>query len=309
MGVTKSMKKLIYCNGDSFTAGVCLSDSVVPEYPGHFSWEDLELKHKAVKRFKKLKTEFMNTTFVNYSQIIDPQNLHIDFLKNQELDSVKLGDQISVLEKKMAFPAQLTKLDKNIEVINAAIGGASMGGIANRTILDLLEYKRKNVTIDKVLIQLTSTGRYEFFNISSFQSFIYDAPIGYFPNDNQNKISELLSDTHSNQDQLIKYMYHMAAMCQLVNLITGKPPILIDSNNGSFILTDLDDTDELIRETVPYNLDHWNSIRRHSMIDTTHFNFMENIAASIEKPHEWDGHYNVEVHKLTAEKLINMNLF
>ena len=302
-------KKLIYCNGDSFTAGVCLSDSVVPEYPGHFSRADLQFNQKVANRFRESKTKFMNTTFVDYDQIRDTKNLYIDFLENQELGSVPLGNHMSFLEKRMAFPAQLTKLNKNIEVINAAIGGASMGGIANRTILDLLEYKRKNVTIDKVLIQLTSTSRYEFFNISSFQSFIYDGPIGHFPNDNQNKISELLSDAHSNQDQLIKYMYHMAAMCQLVNLITGKPPILIDSNNGPFIITDLHDTDKLIRETVPYNLDHWNSIRRHSMIDTTHFNFMENIAASIEKPHEWDGHYNVELHKLTAEKLINMNLF
>ena len=309
MGVIKPMKMLIYCNGDSFTAGSCLADSIVPGYPGQFSFDDLQLEQKAVKRFKKLKIEFMNTTFVNYSQIIDPQNLHVDFLKNQELGSIKLGDQISVLEKKIAFPAQLTKIDKHIEVINAAVGGASMGGISYRTILDLLEYKRKNIIIDRVLIQLTSPGRCEFFDTFAGNSFINDSPVGYFSNETQNKISELLLETHSNQDRLIKYMYHMIPMCQMVNLITGKPPILIDSCNGSFILNDLNDTERVIRENVPYNLDHWNSVRHHSMIDTTHFNFMQDIADLIEKPMVWDGHYNVEVHKLTAEKLINMNLF
>ena len=95
----------------------------------------------------------------------------------------------------------------------------------------------------------------------------------------------------------------------MINLITGKPPILIDSCNGSFILDDLNDTERLIKEKVLYNIDHWNSIRHHSMIDTTYFNFMKDIAISIEKPYVWDGHFNVEVHKLTAEKLINMNLF
>ena len=309
MEVIKSMKKLIYCNGDSFAAGVCLADFIVPGHPGHFSFNDLQLEHKAVKRFKKLKIEFMNTTFVNYDQIIDPKNLHVDFLENQEFGSVPLGDHISFLEKKMAFPAQLTKIDKNIEFINASLGGASMGGIANRTILDLLEYKRKNITIDRVLIQLTSPSRYEFFNTFSSHSFINEGPIGFFPNDIQNKISESLLEIYTAPDQLIKYMYHMTTMCQMINLITGKPPILIDSCNGSFILDDLNDTERVIRENVPYNLDHWNSVRHHSMIDTTHFNFMQDIADLIEKPMVWDGHYNVEVHKLTAEKLINMNLF
>jgi hypothetical protein len=309
MGVIKPMKKLIYCNGDSFTAGVCLADSFLPEYPGHFSQDDLQLKRKVADKFIKLKEEFVNTTFVDYDQIRDPLNLHIDFLKNQELGSVKLNGCISFLEKKMAFPAQLTNIDKTIQVINASLGGASMGGIANRTILDLLEYKRKNITIDRVLIQLTSTSRYEFFNTSAGHSFINEGPIGYFPNNIQNKISELLSETNSNQDYLIKYMYHMTTMCQMINLITGKPPILIDSCNGLFISNDLKDTERVIRETVPYNLDYWNSIRHHSMIDTTHFNFMQDIAQSMKRPHEWDGHYNVEVHKLTAEKLINMNLF
>ena len=56
MEVIKPMKKLIYCNGDSFTAGVCLADSFLPDYPGHFSWDDLQLKHKAVKKFSKSKT-------------------------------------------------------------------------------------------------------------------------------------------------------------------------------------------------------------------------------------------------------------
>lgn len=303
------MKKLIYCNGDSFTAGACLADSLLPGYPGHFSWEDLELKHKLVTRFRKSKTEFLETTFVDYQQIIDPLNLHIDFLKNQELGSVKLSGSISVLEKKMAFPAQLTTIDKNIEVINASLAGSSMGGIANRTILDLLEYKRKNVTIDRVLIQLTSPGRCEFFDVSSMHSFINDRPVGYFSDNMQNEISKILLENFSNQDRLIKYMYYMTTMCQMINLITGKPPILIDSCNGSFILDDLKDTERLIRETVPYNLDHWNSIRHHSMIDTTHFNFMVDVARSMKRPHEWDGHFNVEVHKLTAEKLINMNLF
>ena len=100
---------LIYCNGDSFTAGSCLADSIVPGYPGQFSFDDLQLEQKAVKRFKKLKIEFMNTTFVNYSQIIDPQNLHVDFLKNQELGSIKLGDQISVLEKKNSLSGPVNK--------------------------------------------------------------------------------------------------------------------------------------------------------------------------------------------------------
>jgi hypothetical protein len=55
MGVIKPMKKLIYCNGDSFTAGVCLADSFLPEYPGHFSWDDLQLKRKVADKFIKLK--------------------------------------------------------------------------------------------------------------------------------------------------------------------------------------------------------------------------------------------------------------
>ena len=46
-----------------------------------------------------------------------------------------------ILEKQLAYPAQLEKVDSTIKTINAAIAGASITGIIYRTIIDLLDFK------------------------------------------------------------------------------------------------------------------------------------------------------------------------
>lgn len=304
MGAITEMTILIYCNGDSYTAGVNLSDSMIPNYPGSFTRDELTSKINTITEFQNIKFEYYHK-YVNYNDVLSG-NTDLTFYDKQTPGLLLFSECHNFLEKQNAFPSELEKLDNSIKTINSAVPGASMGGICNRTILDLLELRSKNVRVDKVIIQLTSPGRYEIYNCNQ-PSFIFDRPVHQFSSIDDCGIGDAVILKYSNADFLIKYLYHLISLKETVRSITGHLPILIDSINGEMIQADIQHTRHYIQENnnnsqVPI----FDSLVKHSTIYSTRWLMMLEAANKIEKPYAHDGHFSAEVHKLTAKELIKL---
>lgn len=296
---------LIYCNGDSFAAGVNLGDHIFPEYPGGFTWEELKTRTNDINRFSKIKSEYLQK-YVDLSKLLNSVN-DVGFYDVPGLGLNQVAGCINHLERTYAFPAELEKLDSSIKVINKAKPGASMAGICNRTLLDLLELKSKGIRVDRVVIQLTSIGRYEVYD-AEFPYFIFDRQLGHFNSDNKyiNQIAEAVALKYSNYDHTVKFLYSLITLKETVLSITGKLPVLIDSMNGEH-------TDSLVEYTRPHinitntkSVEQYDALVEHSMIKTAHQMLMHNLSKQVNRPYAYDGHFRSEVHKLTAVELIKL---
>lgn len=295
---------LVYCNGDSFTAGVHLSDHVYPKFPGTFTRDELKTKSAEIAQFVDVKTKY-DRKFVRQDDLKNRTD-HLEFFDTMEPGRNIVQNCINELEKLYAYPAEIELLDSSIKTYNKGVPGASIGGICQRTILDLLELKSKNITVDAVVIQLTSIGRYEIYDFNH-SYFILDRPLGYFKTSKlDQQISDAITLKYTDYDYVIKFLYHLITLKETVLSITGKLPILIDSMNGEHTQGLIKTTREHIKIVCPDSLEKFDLLVEHSMINTAHHMLMSNLAQQIERPYVFDGHYSAEVHKLTAQELIKL---
>ena len=132
---------LIYANGDSFTAGEGLSDSIFfNDYPGDII--DGKFDRTKVNQWTQQRKKI-----ASQNQLV------------QELIDSNFSK---------AYPAVLGK-KINAEVINGAQGGSSMFGMYYRTVYDILELKKQNKIPNIVIIGLTSEERLTIFNRKSIE--------------------------------------------------------------------------------------------------------------------------------------------
>lgn len=294
---------LVYVNGDSFTAGVGLYDYALPNYPGLFSFTDIESKKREIKDFADLKDRYLQ----KYIRYMDTHELKssLEFYDKFDDGLIKYHSVNNIFEKKLAFPNQIEKIDKSIKTINAAIPGASITGIVYRTVIDLLDYQAKGKKVDRVVIQLTSAGRDEFFAHNE-RNLMIDRPFHCFDDETHQKISKLLVTKYMHEDFMVKYLYTLSMLKQVCLTITGKLPIIIDSHNGNFFDSVISRLRNIIQNENPTEYEQFEKILEHSMYSIWNKNFMKNIANKLERPLEHDQHYGINVHEMTAIRVINL---
>lgn len=295
---------LVYCNGDSFTAGESLYDYVLPKYLGPMNKKEISTYSKNIKHFQKVKDTY-DCKYVDYNSIKTINNTNLEFFDDKRLGAVQYCSVRNILEKQLAYPAQLEKVDKSINAINAAIAGASITGIVYRTIIDLLEFKAEGRKIHRVVIQLTSAGRGEFFSPNE-KNLIMDRPFSYFNDSNHQRISKLVTITHTEEDFMVKYLYTVSLLKEVCLSITGKLPVIIDSFNGTYFDPVVKRLDNTIKNDNPSEYNQFEKILEHSMYNTWNNNFMKNIANTVKRPLEHDEHYALTVHKKAAAELVEL---
>jgi hypothetical protein len=197
----------IYVNGDSFPAGFELADTVLPSFPGLQTKMFTNNPH-----FKKWEME-------------------------RKAEGSRYYGNLELLEKAgkdLAWPAELTKIDSNITIYNGAKAGASIAGISNRTINDLVSYKNNNIKFDYVFIQLTTTDRYEFYdtNVRNL-GCIQDGGATNISNltlDKQRQYASLFFQVHSDMDLAVKYLYTVSTLKYAIKGLTDIEPIFLISS-------------------------------------------------------------------------------
>lgn len=293
---------LIYCNGDSYTAGNELADDLFPNWPGYSKAFPL----KTDTNFLKIKEKYLEK-FVDYDELIS--NSYIENIKFHDFASkpsfVKLYGNIEIIERSRAWPAWLERLDNSIKTINQAKGGAGIAGICQRTILDLIELKSKKKSVDLVILQLTSLSRYEIYD-ETHSDFMYETPIeigSNLPNKDR-KIFQLLLEKYNDFNFLIKYLYNLCLIVESINSITGKYPILIDSVNSEHIFASIENFREhLLNTGNQYSIDRFESLVNASFIEYTYKSLMEKISKDLDYRYCVLGHFSVDAQKLFAKEI------
>lgn len=134
-------------------------------------------------------------------------------------------------EKEQSWSGQFEKINDNITVINGAIGGSTIAGIANRTIVDLTNHKDKK--FDFVFIQLTGPNRISFYNSNLPENyFLRERTIGHidkFPPLEQD-IAKKYVLCYSDKEFAIQYLYTMIGLRYAVKGLTGQYPIFLSSH-------------------------------------------------------------------------------
>jgi hypothetical protein len=197
----------IYCNGDSFTAGEELLDHLFPSWPGYRTTGSIWVKD----------SDFM------WLEV------------RRRIGTMVFGSIDALLEKQkeVSWAGQLKKIDNDISVINGSLGGASLTGIANRTIIDLVKHKDKN--FDFVFIQLTGPNRLCFYNSECTDNyFLQEHSIGHierFP-PMYRAIAKKYVECYSDKEFSIKYLYTMIHLKYTIKGLTGKDPIFLLSHKA-----------------------------------------------------------------------------
>jgi len=293
--------KNIFCNGDSFTAGVSLADFLIPTYKGPFELKEELLVQR--QEFINFKNIFLDTNYACWPDLINYQpGQHIPFsIKKAEQDWVKLEGNWDRIEKKHAWPKHLSSLS-NYNTYNYARGGNSIQSILLSTILGINALEKQGVKIDLVIIQITSLFRTEFFS-AELPNIILSRNLG-FPDEKFQKAVEEYVRVQDECDLFIKYLYTLVAITEFVKLKTGRYPVYIDASFGEDIqkfkkiVLDIQKEDSI--------KDFLFSLIELSRLETIHINFMLDTLSEISKPWENCGHYTEEGHVLTARKLINL---
>ena len=129
---------MIYCNGDSFTAGDELGDDIIPGHLGLMDYDSPASIRKMNRDWKASSHD--HTTLAGMFRKQNKENL-----RNIELQK--------------SWPTKLGHLLKTT-VVNNANSGASMDQIARTTVVDLLGFMKTNKDIT-VFIGLTTETRFE----------------------------------------------------------------------------------------------------------------------------------------------------
>jgi hypothetical protein len=135
--------------------------------------------------------------------------------------------------KALAWPAELSNIDSDIFVKNSSKNSASMTGIANRTIADLLEYKSQGINFDRIFIQLTSCHRFEFYDSTeSHNKFIVDRSLGWIDSlrtETQRQLGKSYMAQYTDKDYAIKFLYSLCTLKHAIKGLTGVDPVLLSS--------------------------------------------------------------------------------
>jgi hypothetical protein len=239
----------IYCNGDSFTAGEELLDHLFVGWPGYRTTGSIWVKDTDY-RWLEVRKKIGISVFGSIEQ----------FLKTQ---------------KEVSWAGQLNKIDKDISVINGSVGGASIIGIANRTIADLAKYKDKK--FDLIFIQLTGPNRIEFYNSDLVENyFMKEHPIGHLEkfSEIQREIAKKYVESYSDKEFSIKYLYTMISLKYAIKGLTGKEPIFLLSQKvwKDYILDSLLNDNTLVDHEVIKTL-----INDSGILDISNDNIMETV--------------------------------
>ena len=221
----------IYVNGDSYTAGSELTDWLLPGFPG-YSTTGSPIAKEVTKEVKEWNSHKYDVAIKYFGSI----------------------ENYFKAERDLAWPAELHRLDPNLFVYNGGKNGASITGIAHRTIADLLMNKAQGIAFDRVFIQLTSCNRFEIYDADMpQQKFIIDKAVGWvdtLPKKTQRELGNCYAAQYTDADYAIKFLYNLCTLKQAVKGLAGQEPIILSSlffftNN---VITPLkDNTDPLIQ--------------------------------------------------------------
>jgi hypothetical protein len=209
------MKQInVYINGDSFTAGTDLADSVLPGAPPL----TLDRTHKC--RFNNLTDEEKKWAHNRYAA-------GIKFYGSRE--------NFENAEKSLAWPAELSKINSKIQIQNGAMAGASMIGIAHRTMSDLMLSKTAGINFDFVFIQLTSPSRTEIYDATQLHTkFIYDRPLSWvesFDTVSKRNLGKSYIGQYTPIDFAIKFLYNLCTLKYAIKGLTGVSPIFLSATS------------------------------------------------------------------------------
>jgi hypothetical protein len=200
----------IYVNGDSYTAGSELTDWVLPGFPGYNSVGSPIVK-EVTKEAKEWHAHRYEVAIKYFGSI----------------------ENYFKAERNLAWPAELHRLDPNLFVYNGGKNGASITGIAHRTIADLLMNKAQGIAFDRVFIQLTSCNRFEIYDVNiPQQKFIVDKQVGWIdtlPEKTQRELGKSYVAQYKDADYAIKFLYNLCTLKQAVKGLTGQEPIILSS--------------------------------------------------------------------------------
>ena len=201
---------LIYANGDSFTAGEGLSDSIFfKEYPGDTTSSKIDYTkvNQWTQQRKKISSE---------NQLV------------QELIDSNFSK---------AYPAVLGK-KINAEVINNAQGGSSMFGIYYRTVYDILKLKKQNKIPNIVIIGLTSEERLTIFNRKSVEhnprtwsNYITGSAFTRsWSSDTLRKYVKAFWKQNETDDMLVEYLYTCLSIKTFIKSTIDKDVIFLNTS-------------------------------------------------------------------------------
>jgi len=230
------MKQIhVYTNGDSFASGCELADSVLPG----------SLPLKTGKHFCLLN---------------DLTDKEMKWARDRYAVGVKFYGSIENFEnaeKSLAWPAELSKIDSRIHVQNNSIAGASMIGIAHRTMSDLMLSKTAGINFDFVFIQLTSPSRIEIYDVNhSHNKFIYDKPLSwtqYFDTASKRNLGKSYIAQYKKIDFAIKFLYNLCTLKYAIKGLTGVSPIFLSATSyftDGVISPVVDVTDPIIKNLL-----------------------------------------------------------
>jgi hypothetical protein len=198
----------IYCNGDSFTAGEELLDYQFAGWPGYRS------------------------TGSYYSPSMDFDLRQWSTIRQQHAHNIFGSfEHFYEKEKEQSWAGQLSKITKNISVINGAVSGSTIAGINNRTTIDLITHRDKK--FDFIFIQLTSPNRIGFYNSDLLEKyFMKEHPIGHLEKFSkiQQEIAKKYIECYSDKEFAIQYLYAMIGLKHTVKGLTGLYPIFLSSH-------------------------------------------------------------------------------
>jgi hypothetical protein len=198
----------IYVNGDSFTAGDGLAD---PEtfpglYPGHHTMAQALDRDWAMKRSKMLGND------------------------------LTLLDRYIQNNQKYVWSTVLAEL-VNATVVNNAIGGSCMMGIATRTIADLELIRFRADLPDYVFIGLTNSDRLGHYhedveNVSQTFNWVKSSIPSFWHQGHTDKYKKLFDATWatlSDEEFLINYLKECLQIKNYVKRRIGRDPIFLNT--------------------------------------------------------------------------------
>jgi hypothetical protein len=315
---------LIYCNGDSFTAGAELIDHLFDDFPGYTAERFLNLDENTWPQeiqnflFKRRQSE---NHFIN-ADILKLESTEITGITLSETRTPEYKMPFSVivkdLEKKFAWPNQLKLLNPGSKVINEAWAGAGIAGICQRTVKDLLELKKNGRIPDHVIVGLTSHPRLEIYDAEHI-NFMYEMPLtgqrAAKSAADQPIIQSYLAK-YKNIDWAIKYLYTLMMMVNAVYGIVGKYPLLLNCGSLKWLISDIDNFKEHVIHMMKFqdNVYAYNNtfkflreLVEDSRINSTLPNDIYSYAHTFDKPFCLRNHARHEAHELFA-KYINEHL-
>jgi hypothetical protein len=267
----------IYCNGDSFTAGEELLDHVLVGWPGYRPTGSILVKDTD----------------------------HQWGSRRRRQASIVFGSTENVLkkQKEQSWAGQLTEINNTISVINGAVGGSSIVGIANRTIADLTKHQNKK--FDFVFIQLTSPNRIGFYNSNLPENyFMKEHPIGHidkFPPLEQ-EIAKKYILYYSDKEFSIQYLYTVVGLKHAIYGLTGQYPIFLSSHKiwKDYITNPLLKDKNLANDEMIQIL-----IKDSGILDIPDEDIMEDIQIKNNFLHTPELHFEPQCHKEFAKLIYN----